>query len=205
MKLKLFLLALTALTLSTRSQEPDQAAGGIITIARETAIKLLDDVSSYGGLSFQLAAERYAANTNKNEKWILTVHNGRRIQKFTDKNYIVVSLPVIEPRDKLALCQYATSYNAFSERACDLMVKAGKYKEPKELYRLLIHFDCGVLKERYEQKLDYVGKLERKEDVEENLKKFMELSNDLFTRVDFSQMEKATPTVVTNLLELRLP
>ena len=166
---------------------------------------MVDQINSMAGLLYELAAERYAANTNRNQKWILTTHDGMEILKFTDKKHTVVSLPAFLPNDAIALSLYAAHYNALSERAADLKAKAGNYDEPIELYRLLLHFDRSDTKERRKKKLALLQKLKRGEDVETTTRQFMELSDDLGTLINFHQLERITPAVVTNLLEVRLP
>ena len=164
-----------------------------------------DEIIGLSRVIYELAAERFAANTNGNQKWVLTSHPGRMIRRYTDRKYTVVSLPIVEPRDEIAIRRYCTHYNAFSERAADLKVEAGHYSEARELFQLLHHFDRGDRKDDYGRKLKLLDKLEKKEDAELNLKQFMELSRDLVLGIDFSQIDKVNPTVVTNLLDVRLP
>jgi hypothetical protein len=171
--------------------------------------KLIDYVNALSRLQFALAAERYAANTNRNETWILTVHEGDSIRMHSDKKYTVLSLPITRSLDRAALCQYVEQYNSGNLHAADHMVKDGKFREAAELYRLLLHFDrCGGLyREMLEKRLPLLERLERGEDVEVNRKAFTEFAK--FYGVPpfsyFTEIEKTKPLVVTNLLEVRSP
>ena len=202
-------LFVALIELLARSGQNDNGRPGSQTKVYTNAVDLIkaqaDEINARSRLLYELAAERYSVNTKSNKKWVLTMHHGRKIRRYTDGNYTVVSLPIFEPGDEPALCNYCTHYNSLAARAADLKAQAGEYTEAKRFYKLLVHFDCGDLKKDYERKLTYLDKLERKEDVEVNLKKFMELSIPLGLTVDFSEIEKIQPIAVTNLLEIKLP
>jgi hypothetical protein len=169
---------------------------------------LLAEISSLSGLLYELAAERFAANSNRNETWILTVHHGTMIRRFNDGKFTLLSLPIRQPTDRIAMCRYTAQYNAFNLQAADRLVKAGKYKEAEEIYRLVLHFErCGdeIMKEQVEKKLAFVDKLKKGDHPDLNLRTFMELCDELGTLVDFTQVEKLSPTIVTNILSVRLP
>jgi hypothetical protein len=169
---------------------------------------LFAEIASLSGFLYELAAERYAAHSNRNETWFLTVHQGRNLRKWTDGRFTLLSLPALDKRDRIAKCRYAAQYNAFNLQAADRLVKAGKYAEAEELYCLVLYFDrCGddIMREQTNTKLTVLEKLKKGEDRESNLKRFEELCDELAPLVDFSQVEKLAPTVVTNIMTVRLP
>jgi hypothetical protein len=169
---------------------------------------LVDEINSLSRLLFQLAAERYAATSNRSENWIFTVHEGRTVRKFSDGRFVLVSLPLFQPTDTIAVRRYAAHYNAFNIQFADRLAKAGNYKKARELYELVRHFDpTGVdfTRDQLDKKLAYLRKLENREDTTKNLKELLALSEEIGPLVDFTMIDKLAPTTVTNLTSIRLP
>lgn len=195
------ILAGVIITKSDDAVDPPAAQSGRVPYDR-----LLDEVNSLSGFLWELAAERYSAVSKRGEVWILTVHDGWNIRKFKDKKYTVVSLPAVQPINKIGLCRYAAQYNALNEQAADQMVKNGRYKDARELYQLVLRFHCPdeAPKEQVEQKLSILDKLEKGQNVEANLKEFGELTLELGSLLDLSGIDRIQPKEVTNLLNLRL-
>lgn len=169
--------------------------------------QLVEAINSFSRLLADLAAERYSSSSN--ESVILTLHEGKLIEKYTDGKYTIVSLPIFQSSDRTALCVYVENYNAFHLATADKAVGVGRYSEAKELYEVLLHFTrCSDLtKEILEKRLPLLKKLEVGEENENNLKKFRELNQFYGTpprRIDFSQIEKRA-TVVKNVLDIRQP
>jgi hypothetical protein len=82
---------------------------------------------------------------------------------------------------------------------------SGNYKEAREFYQLILHFDrCGGLaRESIEKKLELVEKMEKGEDFDGNRKRFAELHVPVVSHLKLSEGERIRPTVVTNLLQIR--
>jgi hypothetical protein len=183
---------------------PSLSPGQENSLAPEAAKGLVEQINSLSGLVFQLAAERYMSNTNRGESWILTVHSGTNVLKYEDAHHILVSLPALTPRDKIGLCQYASAYNSLVECEMDNLVKRGVFEKPLETFQELVQFDrCGE-RSRLAEKLRLVRKL-AKENSEETMKQFSQLSNEMFVRFDYSQLRTAKPQSVKSLKSLSLP
>lgn len=181
---------------------PVTNAVGVVDVPRQA----VNEINSLNRLLYALAAERYAANSNRNQTWIMTVHEGGWLGKFTDGRYTVVSLPTLEPSDRIAVCRYAGQYNAFNLQSADAKAQAGKYHEARELYELTLRFDpCGgPLREEMEQKLACLRRLEKGEEPDKNLKRLRELHVDYTTGLDLVRIETAPVRVVRDLKELQL-
>ena len=160
-------------------------------------------------LLVDLATERYIANSNRNEIWILTVHRGTAAKKYTDGRRILLSLPAAEDGDRSVLRAYATTYNSLTLGAADLEVKAKRYVDARETYRLLLRFGCwgkeGLEQEKLEERLALVGKLERGEDTDGNLKKLLSLHAESSSFTDIPAIQLMRPTVVSDLTKLTAP
>ena len=208
MRRSLFILAAAAFVYGSAAEEKSKSGTDFST--SEERRHLITEVNSLSRLLFELAAERYVVNSNRSDVCIITMHNGRTIRKYNDGTYTIISLPVVEPSDRIALCRYAEQYNCFSVYSADLNTTKGNYREAIVLYRLLLHFDnCrGLFRERLETRLSLAEKLNRGEDLESNLRKFkelIELDKEPSPRTDYSRIDKLKPTIVTNLLQIRLP
>lgn len=157
-------------------------------------------------LLVELATERYAAHSNRNETWFFTVHDGSSVRKYRDTNYVLVSLPALDPEDRIAMRGYATSYNAHNVAAADNKVKEGNYAEARKMYQILLRFECpdmdGLLRPAIEKRLVYLEKLQKGENTEDNRKEFLKLSVEYASLLNLSDIENAVPMVVTNLLEV---
>jgi hypothetical protein len=169
-------------------------------------LKYLEEVNqSLSVMLFELAAERYAQSTNK---WrIFTAHRGGTVRQFTDGKYTVISLPFRERSDEIAVCRYAGLYNSFTQDSADLLVtKAGNYKEAEEVFRLLLHFSRdGIGNEGLASRLKLLEKLQKAEDRHATLAEFGKLYIGVGAHWNLADIDRAKPTLVTNLSEVHLP
>lgn len=201
-----FLVTLTLWTCpSLHSQEaaPPQARTSGAEAA--TAKEMVKELNSAASALFDLAGERFAANEKRHAVWIMTLHDASKsleVLKYTDGRITVVALPVVVPDGELGLRRYVNAYNAYNVKSADLKVKAGRYKEARELYSLLLHFDPqGALAEGVRRRLAHLEKLEKGDDVQKNLKELMDLFTDLSPSL-LAGIEDVRPTPATNLLEV---
>lgn len=167
---------------------------------------LLDENQSLSRVLAELAAERYSFHSNRNEVWIFTIHQGSKPRKYTDKKYTVVSLPLDNLTHESALTRYVDLYNRHNEKAADALVKAGNYSEAREIFGLLLHYNrSGVGKAELIRRLTLLDKLDKGEEMQDNLRKFMDLFVDSAAHLGFADIETIPPIVVTNLLLPHIP
>jgi hypothetical protein len=172
-----------------------------------TITNMVKELNSDASALFELAGERFAANEKRGRTWLLTLHDASKsfgVLKYTDGRLTVVALPVMTPDDEAGLRRYVDHYNSHNVRSADLKVKTGKYQQARELYTLLLHFDPhGSLADGLTQRLSFLKKIEKGEDVEQNVEHLMSLSTDL--RLSFlAGMDDTPPVRVQNLLEVNL-
>jgi len=162
------------------------------------------DIACLLDLLGDLAAERYAANSNRNETWILTVHVGHSIRKYTDGKYTVLSLPASKQEARGAICSYVNQYNSLNLRAADLLVRSGKYDEARNLLQLIDHFGCqgSHTNQEAKKRLPYLAKLVAGEDPEPIVEQLRNLYVDYRSPLDFTQIDRSASKVVPNLLEI---
>jgi len=199
------MLACAAAVLQTRSATAQPGPSDA-----NTKQELLALINAFARLSANLAAERYSLHASGTQTCILTAHTGNQIRKFTDGEFLIVSLPIERPDDRGAVCLYADHFNRGHLNAAEKDLAAGKYREMARLYRVLLHFSpCGNLrKELLQGRLPLLEQMEKGRDVEENLRKFRALGiNDdgLHAPVDYTRIERDPPTVVSNVLALHWP
>jgi hypothetical protein len=167
--------------------------------------ELQNESQSLSSVLFELAAERFSMGTRNGELPILAVHDWKESQeilKFTDGRCVVVSLPAID-EIPTGLCRYAAHHNSFVMKKADLEAKAGRYKEAKSIYEILLHFDsCGIQREALTNRLFHVARILSGNDTEESASKLASLFSDLMPIVEFSKIASAKPMVVSNLLTI---
>ena len=197
-------LALSICT-SLHAQEaplPQGRTSAAKTAATNDMVKELDSAAS---ALFQLAGERFAANEKSHAVWIMTLHDASKsfeVLKYTDGRTTVVALPVVVPDDEFGLRRYVDAYNGYNLKSADLDVKSGRYKEAREMYSLLLHFDPPVWRaEGLRRRLAYLERIEKGEDVQKNLREFMGLFTNLSPSF-LAGLEAVRPAVVTNLIEV---
>jgi hypothetical protein len=148
-------------------------------------------INSLARVLYELAGERYAANSKNNQTWILAVHSGASVRKYSDTNFIILSFPVINPEDQAGLCVYTHQYNSLNIQRADLEVKAGRYSWARAVYETILRFESchDGFKKEIERRLHYLERLERGQDTDTNLKEFMALYDDLFFRMNLADIE----------------
>jgi len=166
-----------------------------------------EHLSSLNRLLFELAAERHSMHVKRMENWIFTFHNGREVKKFSNRNFIVISLPAESEESKVGLCTYIRQSNALTESVLEKRTREGSYAEAREFYELLLHFDrCGgITRETIQKKLDCVSRIIRNEDTAVNKMRYSELCIQLAAHWNLAQIETLEPVAVTNLLSVDLP
>jgi len=165
----------------------------------------IDLINGQNRLLIELASERYSANSNRNEIWILTAHDGDSIRKYTDKKHIVLSLPIVTKEDRIPVRGYAHCYNSMNLRDADFKVKAGKFREAKEVCELVLHFsfwEDESWKDSMKKRLNLLEKLQKGEDRDENLKKYLQETREYGSFSNLSEVDKTPAEVVPNLLKV---
>jgi hypothetical protein len=193
------LLGLILIQATAQSEDTNNApaASGEILQAIQP---LLDQINAFGSLTYELAAEKHAVNSNHHEIWIITFHKGGSARKYSDGRFTLLSLPVLAEKEKSAICLFATHYNSFNLAVSDELVTAGNYKDARDLLRLTRHFDrCGdaSLSDMVERKLSHLEKLMRGDEPDKNLKDFLELKEEHGTTFELGIPGKV-PIVKTN-------
>jgi hypothetical protein len=165
---------------------------------------VVDLINAQNRLLIDLACERFVANSNRHEVWILTVHEGNEIEIYTDKKYKVLSLPIANPTDRQVLCGYANSYNSRDLELADSKVRTRDYKDAREMYNLLLHFQywSDAWNSKIQKRLACLGELEKGNDTETAMKRFAELAGESGTFTNLPDVDKKVPTVVKNLLDI---
>jgi hypothetical protein len=188
---------LAALNLISAQQGPPNARPEATVLTENTSLS---------AVLFDLAAANWEKDTKDGQLKILTLHDWsdeQEILKFTDTRYMVISIPILSDGDLLGFCRYAASYNAFTMKAADEKVKAGNYKQARQIYELLKHFDCcDVLKARLDPRLECLTRLEKGENVVDNLERFSKLFDNLGSLTGLSKADQIPPKLVTNLLDV---
>jgi hypothetical protein len=178
-----------------------------VTMSVAAVTNMVKELNSAGSALFDLAGERFAAVEKRREVWIMALHSADEsfhVLKYTDGKVTVVALPVVGPDDELGLRKYVDHYNRFNIKSADLAVKDRRYKDAREIYTLLQHFNPrSALTEGVKRRLVLLEQIEKGEDTERKLKEFA----DLFTDVGpsfLAGMDDSSPVRVTNLLEINL-
>lgn len=185
-----------------RSHEPTDS----VKVELTTFQTFTNEAVAYPSALWELAAARFEADREKGQRVILTLHDSSGVQKYSDGRVTVVSLPAPNAEYRLALGLYAQQYNVFNLQAADEMALNGRVSEARELYRLLQHFDSrGGLKTEIGQKLRLLEEMERAGGHEDAVAKLKEVYSQHFSRLGLSEIDSVKTTMVTNLLELKLP
>ena len=152
-----------------------------------------------------LAGERYAANSAKNEKWILTVHDGNRVRKYSDNKYMVLSLPVSKPQSRGAICTYVNQYNSLALREADELALAGKYVAARDYCQLLAHFGCSgsLVNQEAAKRLPILDGLISGNETRDALQDIQRFFTAYQSPHDFSRITRSPPQIVTNLLDFK--
>jgi hypothetical protein len=188
----------------TTGQTNETSSKGNIDTRGEPVSKLFDEVNSIGSAMFELAGERYAANEKRQVVWIMTLHDPRwtasfEVLKITDGKITVVALPIMGQNAETGLRRYVDHYNSYNIKAADLMVKAAKYDEAYQLYRLLLRHDSGSsFADEIRLRLGLLEKIKSGEDLQKNLAQFLALYTNLSPSF-LVGLHSVEPTVVTNL------
>jgi len=153
----------------------------------------------------ELAVQRYEEDSNSYNIPILTLQtNTFDIAKYTDGEYVVLSIAVISPDDLQGFCRFASDYNECNMRRSDLLVQGGKYEEARKLYQLLMHFDtCGFETDRLQERLLCLDKIEKREAVKKNMEIFSEPCG-CGALTDWGKLAGMKPQTVTNLLMINI-
>jgi hypothetical protein len=164
-----------------------------------------NEIMQFLDLLANLAAERYAAHSNRNETWVLTVHDGISVRKYTDGRYTVLSLPVSKADARGAICGYVNQYNSFNLKAADNLIVLGKYSEAMQLCRLIEHFGCrgSHANEEAKKRVVYLTALEEGKDRTAILNELRALYVDYRSPNDFARIDQSMPITVTNLLDIK--
>ena len=177
----------------------------------------VSSVTIYGNKEFlsacsvigELAAQMWAEDAKDGKTHFLTVQNDDlNFHKYTDGEYIVVSIPIASSDDIDGFCRFATDYNECNIRKADSLVKSGKYEEAKRIYQLLIHFDpnrgkISSLTKRLNERLAFLAKVEKHQDMENSIKKFAEPCGcGILT--DLSKIKTIETTTVTNIFKVQI-
>lgn len=167
---------------------------------------LLKEDTSLASALVQVAGARFAANEKRGTLWIMTLHDASTnfgVLKYADRRATVVALPIIRSGDEYGLRHYVEAYNRLDVKSADLKVKAGKYSEAEEIYRLLLHFEPdSSLAPGVSQRLGYLEKILKGVDVAQNLRNLMDLYSDISPGF-LTGMDDAPPVAVTNLFQIR--
>ena len=198
----LFLLCISPRTMGQERQATTMAGPDPLT---RTITNMVKELNSDASALFELAGERFAANEKRGRTWILALHdasNSFGVLKYTDGKITVVALPVMTPDAETGLRRYVEHYNSYNVRSADLKVKAGRYQEARQLYTLLLHFDPhGSLAGGLKRRLSFLKKIEKGDDVEQNVAYLMGLSTDLSPSF-LAGMEDKPPVMVYNVLKV---
>lgn len=153
----------------------------------------------------ELAIQRYEEDGKSGKISILTLQtNNFDFAKYADNDFELVCLPVVASDDWKGFCRYAYDYNECNIKKADLMVQAGQYKQARKIYQLLLRFDpCGLQTPRLKARLLCLDKLEKHEEVSDNIKLFTD-NCGCGALTDWGQLRNLKPTFVTNLLMLDL-
>lgn len=161
---RIFGIACVAIAvLAQESHQPTESTTPPAQAERAQYDWLFAEASSLGQIMYELAAERHTDNADRGEMWIMTVHRGTTIRKYSDGRFTVVSLPIVHPDVRIGLCRYAAQYNALNVVDADRLVMNGRYEDARRIYNLVLHFDrCGdsILKEQTGKKLELLKRLE---------------------------------------------
>lgn len=193
-----------AVPIAGSSQEQSEAGQA------NTKEHLLQLIDAQNRLAANLAAERFALCSNRAPPTVLASHYGTNVLKYSDGRFCVVSLPIVKPLDEGVLCLYTELFNTWHIANADERIKAGKYKEAADLYRVLLHFArCDDLyKEVLERRLPLLEQLAQGRNVRTNLVRLREMDTyyaGATPFADFSRIETAASEIVTNILQVRLP
>lgn len=200
-RLLFFVLALI-LIWGCSKEEPKKPATASVRVEAATFQALTNDCQSYASLLYELAIAKHISDHQSGLRKILTVHDGREIQKYGDGEITVISLPAWNHQDRTGLWLFAEHYNLLNIQAADEMVLAGKTREARKLYQVLAHFDPrGNSTNALAERLNLLARLES-EHTGEVLEKFKELHAEYSSRLGLSGMDTSEQLTVTNLLSL---
>lgn len=204
--LVILVVFLLSIALGIRSQVVPDVQAVDQNVTKE---QLITVVNACNRLLSDLAVER-SLNFGSNVITVFTSHEGNSIKKYTDGKFMIISLPLIQPSDRAALCVYIENCNALHWRNIDKAVNAGRHAEARKICEVLLHFEScgGAVRDVLEKLLKVIKNLEEGQNVNENLKKYLELKEYYgvpMQRIDFAQVEKKQVTIVKNVLDVRLP
>jgi hypothetical protein len=160
------------------------------------------EFESLCSVASELAIKQFDEDAKNGKINILTFHdNDFDFAKFTDGKYVVVSIPAV-PEDASGFCRFLCYYNECNLQKADSLVVAGHYKEAKEFYEIMLHFEpCGLQSPVLRERLLYLDKLERNEDVTTSLEKFKQPCG-CGSLVRWSRLQDLSAKTVTNLLTI---
>lgn len=164
----------------------------------------VDRSSAYAATLFVLAGEKFAANKKRGEKCVFTIHdslNEEKVLKYTDGEFIIVSIPYLLPNIE-GYCSLITHYNRFNIHEADSAAAKGDYAEARQWYRLLQHFDvCGSHQEGLRLRISLLDRIQKNEDVETAKSEITKLASEepslVLIGLDSEPIKK-----VPNLLDL---
>ena len=150
-----------------------------------------------------LAAERHSAHHKRNETWILAVHEGNDVRKFTDGKYTLLSLPVLELPERAATYAYVNAYNRYNLQDADSLVLSGNYQEARQIFRLVERFggSNASITTLARSGLSLLTRIESGREPESARAELMGRVSEVQSRHDYSVAESLQPHMVKNLLE----
>jgi len=154
-------------------------------------------------LTGNLAQERFLSNSNRQSVLVFGVHYGKKVRKFTDQKYTVVSLPAESEEERGIVGGYVDQYNYFNLGLVDSLGEQGKYSEARLLCQLIKHFCCpGYVYDEADKRLPYLERLANGDDVYLNRAALSNLRVRCGSRHDYSFINAGPAEVVTNLLQV---